>query len=48
MEIQARAEQAEFLLDYKKYFPEINIPEEVVSHYVTCFEYICKTMLEKI
>lgn len=47
MEIEARAEQTEFFLNYKKYLPNIDIPEETIDYYVRCLQYICQVMLQK-
>ena len=47
MEIEARAEQAEFFLNYKKYLPNIDIPDETINYYFKCLHYICQIMLKK-
>ena len=47
MEIEARAEQAEFFLNYKKYLPNISIPDETISYYFNCLQYICQIMLQQ-
>jgi len=47
MEIEARAEQAEFYKNYKKYLPNITISDDIISYYFRCLQYICQIMLNK-
>lgn len=45
MEIEARLKQAEFFKNYKKYLPDISIPDDIQSYYYDCLHYICQVML---
>ena len=46
IEIEARLMQAQFYADYKKYMPQIDIPEDVLNYYYNCMVCICQTLLE--
>ncbi len=45
LEIEARAQQLDFCLNYKRYMPNIKIKKQVQDYYVKALSYACQTLL---
>ena len=47
LEIEARAEQVEYYINYKKYTPNLDIDKSTQDYYLNAILCICQTLLEK-
>ena len=47
LEIEARAKQIDFYINYKKYMPNIKIDKDVQDYYIDTLVYICHTLLSE-